>query len=139
MDLPQVTNVRQFTNQDVDALWKIIEKDEGRAPGKYNAFDLVLADHHTDEHLQNQDSVIGDVTIDGVDYKFIHAFPGDEPCGVVYKADLSFFVDLHWSMDRGFDPISDWYLKSINQYHAQSDGDRDDSEDEMKIPKAWFA
>lgn len=141
MDLPQVTNIRQFTNRDVEELLTIIHKDVDAPIGKYNAFDLVLADHHTDEHFQDQDTVIGDVTIDGVDYKFIHSFPGDEPCGVVYKADLSFFVDLHWSMDRGCDPISDWYLKSVNQYHSQSDHDDEDdsnSEYEMKIPETWF-
>jgi hypothetical protein len=136
-NLPQVTNIRQLTCADVDALNALIDLDFNPAadPFKYNDFDLIRANTHTQEHLISQDSIIGDLELNGKSYKFIHSWPGDEPCGVLYTEDLKFVFGLHWSMDRGVDAWSDWYLESVNEYFLDDDGQEDST---MEIPSSWL-
>lgn len=131
MSVPQVNNVRRLTIKDAKDIWTLIEKDQDNANDKYNAFDMISSVDNQ-EHFTEQDFVIGDVTIDGTWYNFIHGFPGDEPCGVLYTADLKIVEGLHWSMDRGFDKLNDWYLLSVNKYD-------EDDDFETIIPPTWFA
>lgn len=137
MSVPLVTNIRQLTTDDVGEILALLKKDPTTPRDKYNEFDIIIACDNTQDDLIRQDYVIGDVIIDDVSYKFIHGFPGDEPCGVVYTADLTIVSSVHWSMDKGIDAICDWYLKSVNQYNEPQDDD--DSEFEMTIPTTWFA
>ena len=131
MDLPQVTNVRQLTPEDAEEIVAAIERDPDETPFKYSDFDIVIANDYDLQGFIEQDFVIGDVVIEGIAYKFIHGYPGDEPNGVLYTLDFSVVCGVHWSQDKG-DPLTDWYLKSVNQYH-------DDCGGQMKIPKTWFA
>jgi len=129
--LPVVTNVRQLTTEDVAEIWAHIEKQD--RDDKYNAFDMICSGNDSQERLIEQDFIIADLVIEEKFYKFIHGFPGDEPCGVLYTVDFDIVAGLHWSMDKGFDALSDWYLQNVNRY----DGDEDDFETD--IPKSWFA
>lgn len=137
MDLPKVTNVRQLTPEDADVIIAAIKRDEDQTPFKYTDFDIVIANDYDLQGFIEQDFVIGDVVIEGVAYKFIHGYPGDEPNGVLYTPDFKTICGVHWSQDKG-DPLTDWYLKSVNQYSRKS-YEASDSEGEMQIPKTWYA
>lgn len=132
MELPQVTNIRQLTVQDALAIWAIIEVSDN-SDYKFNAFDMLSIDEYSERSFVDQDFVIGDVVIEEKPYRFIHGYPGDEPCGVLFTPDLSVVESLHWSADMGHGALNDWYLKSVNVY--------DDEEDDFEtiIPKSWFA
>lgn len=135
-DIPRVRNVRQLTCADADEISALVDLDVGADRMKYNDFDLILADEQTQQNLIDQDMIIGDVDIQGKPYKFIHGYPGDEPCGVIYNADLTVVSGLHWSADKGIDVITDWYLESVNDYYMDDDGE---DEFETVIPRTWFA
>lgn len=139
MNIPIVTNVRPLTTADVDELIELLNNNFAPTDPKHTDFDLVTANDNSQEQLVNQDFILGEVTIEGVTYKFMHGFPGDEPCGVLYTPDLQIVSPVHWSMDKGCDAITDWYLKSVNKYNQPTEDQDDDSDFEMDIPKAWFA
>lgn len=123
-DLPQVVNIRHLTNADIEKI-KRLDGDD------VIEFDLVLANEYSDEEFVEKDYIIGEVTIDGKLYNFIHGFPGDEPSAVIYTSDFSTVTGLHWIMDKGIDPLCDWYLDTVNIIDS-------DGEDETHIPKSWF-
>jgi hypothetical protein len=133
-----LTNIRQLTVKDVNEIERCIFTE--CADNEFlmcaanidhenvTDLDFILAGEYSDEDLISADYIIGEVTIAGVMYHFIHGFPGDEPCGVLYTPDFSRIVGLHWSMDYGDDPLSNWYLDSLVP----------DEDGTLQPPTAWF-
>lgn len=125
-NVAKVTNVRQFTNADIQKLEHVKENQD---------LDFLFNVERTDKELEEGDYIIADLVLDGEQYVFIHGFPGDEPVGILYKPDFSEITSLHHSIDRGFDKQNDWYLDSTTFIN-----DEDNSWDSeiFNIPKDWF-
>lgn len=114
---PKFSNIRQFTNEHI-SLFKI--------PEDADDFEMIFNNSYSDQEFAEHDYVIGDLMMDGQNYIFIHGFPGDEPCGVVFNLDFSYICAVHHDDDANYDHITDWYLDSVL------------TEDGVKIPEEWF-
>jgi len=67
-----MTNVRTLTLKDAEDSTEDFWDEIG------------LSDYENDEHVKEQDWIIGDITFDGVAHIIIHGFPGDNASGIIY-------------------------------------------------------
>lgn len=125
----KVTNVRQFTNADARKLEHMRANTD---------LDIVFANEYTDEEFAGADYIIADLILDGIEYVFIHGFPGDEPCGLLYKPDFSEVHSLHHSIERGESKVDDWYLDSTTFINEDAIDENDEDYEYFNIPKDWF-
>src|SRR4030042_3701432 len=99
-----LTNVRPLTLADPDRLGEDFWDDIG------------LTDYEDDEHVKQQDWIIGNITFDDVVYTIIHGFPGDNASGIIYNSNRKEYYMIGESMmeeDCQSVPQT-WYLKETN-------------------------
>jgi hypothetical protein len=118
----KVQNIRRLTTKDIEDIENQIENVREE---DIDAFDIILACHLEEDGLEESNYIIGDVTLDRK-YTFIHGFPGDEPCGLLFSDDFTIVRELHWSADKGVDPLDDWFLDSYINV-----------DDELEPPDEW--